>query len=424
MAGIELVEWTSQPFTGSWTQAALRPYLDSDLDTAGLDDLLLYDSQNLTASLFKIRLNTANANIPVANPAVLFTSRFYQKVWNQFAALPAGPLGYNAAAGAGELDVIDAATGAFQPAEQFTDWAPKWTLMVAGEFGLANVLFYDASAGVVEFHRVYAGGMDLIQSNSGLPNTWTAIVPGMFHSQGNDDLFCYDQQAGTGDFYQCDANGVLTPLRRQEGLRTTWQQIVAGNFLVDNITENLLFYEADTGYTELYATDGAGGMSLLEASLGTAWSTSWQFITAGDCTPLVLGEVTVESICAYDAKNGVLTCFRPRPFIATVIILAGQWQGGGVVGPVITVAGVNLSIDMSAYNRPTAIGTILDSSTITVAFPDDATYTGTLARPAGSTGIHRIESIGEVGTINWSNGSSWTRPESQFVVKGFRATAP
>jgi hypothetical protein len=39
------------------------------------------------------------------------------------------------------------------------------------------------------------------------------------------------------------------------------------------------------------------------------------------------------------------------------------------------VNGNALSIDMSALNRPTATGPITSSSTLTVHFPDDETYT-------------------------------------------------
>ena len=58
------------------------------------------------------------------------------------------------------------------------------------------------------------------------------------------------------------------------------------------------------------------------------------------------------------------------------------------------MSGNALSVDMSAYHRLTAHGTILDSSDITVTFPDDRTYTGALQAP---------------GTIRWSNNSMWTK---------------
>lgn len=78
----------------------------------------------------------------------------------------------------------------------------------------------------------------------------------------------------------------------------------------------------------------------------------------------------------------------------TVLNLNGKWASGGTAGPVISVSGSAIVVDMSAYHRPTAHGSIVNSTTITVDFPDDKTYTGTLQAP---------------GTIKWSNGSSWTK---------------
>lgn len=49
---------------------------------------------------------------------------------------------------------------------------------------------------------------------------------------------------------------------------------------------------------------------------------------------------------------------------------------------------------MSAYNRPAAHGSVSNFATISVTFPDDKTYTGTLEAPR---------------TIRWSNGSAWTK---------------
>lgn len=80
--------------------------------------------------------------------------------------------------------------------------------------------------------------------------------------------------------------------------------------------------------------------------------------------------------------------------IQTVLDLSGQWASGGAPGPVISVNGNALSVDMSAYNRPTASGSILDSSDISVHFPDDKTYTGQLQAPS---------------VIHWSNNSTWIK---------------
>ena len=80
--------------------------------------------------------------------------------------------------------------------------------------------------------------------------------------------------------------------------------------------------------------------------------------------------------------------------IKTVIELNGSWTDGSPRSAVISVKFKSLTIDMSAYNRPAAHGSLVDGSTITVTFPDDKTYTGQLHPP---------------NTIRWSNGSAWTK---------------
>jgi hypothetical protein len=87
--------------------------------------------------------------------------------------------------------------------------------------------------------------------------------------------------------------------------------------------------------------------------------------------------------------------------IQPLIDLTGQWAAGGVPGPVISVTGNSISIDMSANKRPTALGSFVTSSSITVNFPDDKTYTGTLQPP---------------NTIHWSNNSAWTKVEGVVVT--------
>ena len=86
--------------------------------------------------------------------------------------------------------------------------------------------------------------------------------------------------------------------------------------------------------------------------------------------------------------------------IETVFDLNGQWMIGGVLGPVFTVHGNSISIDMSALNRKTATGTVMGSSAISVNFPDDKTYSGTLQAP---------------GVIRWSNNSTWSKFDTSVI---------
>jgi phospholipase C len=88
----------------------------------------------------------------------------------------------------------------------------------------------------------------------------------------------------------------------------------------------------------------------------------------------------------------------------TVIDLNGRWMSGGVLGPVITVHGNSISVDMSALSRPTAVGTVVTDSDISLTFPDDTTYSGVLQPP---------------GTINWANNSTWTKFDTSSIAHLF-----
>jgi hypothetical protein len=76
------------------------------------------------------------------------------------------------------------------------------------------------------------------------------------------------------------------------------------------------------------------------------------------------------------------------------IDLNGTWTDGRGPGPVISVQGTAITVDMSRFNRPTAHGTVIDERHISVTFPDDRTYTGQLVLP---------------DEIVWSNGSAWQK---------------
>ena len=79
--------------------------------------------------------------------------------------------------------------------------------------------------------------------------------------------------------------------------------------------------------------------------------------------------------------------------IVTETNLNGNWTDGSSQSAVISVSRRSLAVDMSAYGRPAANGTVDNYSEITVSFPDDTSYTGQLVGNA----------------IRWSNGSQWTK---------------
>jgi hypothetical protein len=78
----------------------------------------------------------------------------------------------------------------------------------------------------------------------------------------------------------------------------------------------------------------------------------------------------------------------------TATDLNGRWidRNGSIAA--VSAGLATVTIDMSDFHRPTAHGSIVNESTITVTFPDDATFDGYLQSP---------------NTIRWSNGSVWKK---------------
>ena len=96
------------------------------------------------------------------------------------------------------------------------------------------------------------------------------------------DLLFYEATSRTGEFYATDGLGGISLLRQHTGWRSSWTQIILGNFGGSGFTD-LLFYEAASGTGEFYATDGSGGISLLRQHTG--WRSSWTQIIPGNFGP-------------------------------------------------------------------------------------------------------------------------------------------
>jgi TPR repeat protein len=82
--------------------------------------------------------------------------------------------------------------------------------------------------------------------------------------------------------------------------------------------------------------------------------------------------------------------------ITTIFELEGAWAATGSPGPKISRSGNALTVDMSAYSRQQASGSVIDPQTIIVTFSDEGTHAGRLW-PSG------------FGTIAWSNRTFWNK---------------
>jgi hypothetical protein len=88
-----------------------------------------------------------------------------------------------------------------------------------------------------------------------------------------------------------------------------------------------------------------------------------------------------------------------QKFLGLRMNLNGRWTDGSTRSAVISAGAFgHMVIDMSAFNRPAALGWFTDGPFIKVNFPDDATFTGEVSPVQVSP-----------TKITWSNGSVWTK---------------
>jgi hypothetical protein len=160
-----------------------------------------------------------------------------------------------------------------------------------------GLLFYDAAVGQGEFYTVSNGGIRRTRLHNGWRSSWTQIVPGNFGGSSRSDLLFYDPTTSTGEFYTTDEDGKISLLRQYTNWRSSWTQIIPGNFGGNGFTD-LLFYEGATGTAEFYTTDGAGNISLIKQY--TNFRTSWNRIIPGN-----FGGNGFTDLLFYDKAGGV-----------------------------------------------------------------------------------------------------------------------
>lgn len=401
MSKFELTEWVTQQFPKTWTHVIKGSFADPQSGTQGATDLFCYDRNAGIGAFFATVKNGRldDGTLVPDGPHQVGGNHTFGRRWTHIVNGPfanaAKLLFYDAATGVAEFYATDG-RGGLTLKKQHSGWRTSWTLILAGRFGKASLLFYEAASGTGEFYSVDSSGdIHLVRAINGWRNSWHSIITGNFSSSQYDDLLFYDKGAGSGEFYRIeDANVKMTMFSEHDNWRNTWQQVVSGQYLQNSPFDGLLFYEENSGYTEIYSSDGRGSISQVDLSLGNQWTLPWQVILTGVFAPN-LGIIDTSSLCTYDSRDGTIRYSYIRPAtIKTVIDLNGRWTDGSTRSALISAAFTSLTIDMSAYHRPAARGSIVDGSTITVTFPDDATYTGTLQPP---------------NTMGWSNGSAWTK---------------
>ena len=252
-----------------------------------------------------------------------------------------GLLFYEGPSGTGELYKVNE-LGELALLRGYTGWRETWTKIIPGYFGSAydstDLLFYEGPTGTGEFYASDGqGGMSMMQTHTGWRETWTHIVPGNFRgADDTTDLLFYEGPTGTGEFYATDGQGGMSLLQTHTGWRETWTQIVPGNFDAATGMTDLLFYEAPTGTGEFYATDGQGGMSQMQ--MHTGWRSSWTQIIPGSFgggvhTDLLFyeGETGTAEFYTTDGVGGIslLRTLTGWPTNLSAIVPVSIGGGGG-----------------------------------------------------------------------------------------------
>jgi hypothetical protein len=163
---------------------------------------------------------------------------------------------------------------------------------------------------VGEFYYIDEAGISLAKRHTGWRSSWSQIVAGNFGGDGVTDLLFYDAAAGVGQFYAVDAS-MLTPMHTNTGWRNTWKIIVPGNFGGNSFTD-LLFYDAGGTTGEFYSVN-QGVISLLNSF--TDWRASWNAILTGDFggnsfDDLLFYDAVGETGEFYTVNNGDITMLR------------------------------------------------------------------------------------------------------------------
>jgi hypothetical protein len=175
----------------------------------------------------------------------------------------------------------------FELLKAHTDWRRTWTHIVSGKFShsaFSDLLFYEQSQGYAEFYQTDGvGGITPLQTHSDWRDSWTLIVPGAFGQSGFTGLLLYDQQAGFAAVYDTNGHGNLIKLHEYGIWRTSWTHIVVVRIPRNTPDCNgwaVVLYDQSAGHLEIHASNGSGLPTPLNSYDGLR--TTWTQVIGGD----------------------------------------------------------------------------------------------------------------------------------------------
>jgi hypothetical protein len=174
---------------------------------------------------------------------------------------------------AGRSALYLAGDGRLERSSRQSDLQGGWDLVVSGRFGrrprASGLFFYDRDSGLGMRHEVdRRGGLEQVAEYSGLGKAWDIILTGDFDRESqSDELLFYDRESGTVGIYAADDTEKLRLLQIHTGIGSNWSVMVCGQFGGDQHTD-LLCYDGIRGEGIFYISDGNAGLTAREVRTG------------------------------------------------------------------------------------------------------------------------------------------------------------
>jgi hypothetical protein len=180
-----------------------------------------------------------------------------------------------------------------------TSPAVIFTESLQGKPAGTTALLYDQNAGQADLVGFNKDGIeDLDIPNSDFRTTWDQIVAGDFLGNGRDVALLYDQKAGEADVVEYDSHGGSILDGQNPHFRTTWNIIVPVDYLGDG-QDRALFYDHNAGEADVL-TFNKQGKEVNDAENPT-FGRTFDVIVAGN----FLESGQAQQVLAYDRTAGV-----------------------------------------------------------------------------------------------------------------------
>jgi hypothetical protein len=193
----------------------------------------------------------------------------------------------------------EALLASMTPRSSASDPDGSWLLEPCG---LRTVQRLDATTLFVSHLPVF--GLLIDGSSQASFSGWSLLVPGNFGGDSGADVFAYQRESASGQFFSV-SNGELVPLSEPfTGLSGNWTAIVSGTFTADSVADGLLCYDATNGRLECHVYDLYNFTFTPVGTSSTGWSTTISQLVTGD-----FGATGYTNIALHDPIAGRIDFF-------------------------------------------------------------------------------------------------------------------